>query len=82
LLFCSYFIEAFKEGFLAVIVLGWLDFRELSDGDDLRGGDKGSFVDGLAFDGIFVNISFESMREIVFLEDHLFDMGGGGIGCF
>jgi hypothetical protein len=74
LLFCSYFIEALKEGFPAVIVLGWFDFRELSDGDNLRSGDKGRFVDGLAFDVIFINIGFESMREIVFLEDHLFDM--------
>ncbi len=65
--FCSYFIQAVKERFFAVIVLGGLDFGKLSDGDNLRVGDEDSFVDGLGFEGFFVDISFDAMREIVFL---------------
>ena len=44
--------------------------RKLSDSDDMRAGNQGSFVYEFVFVRFIVEVSFESMREIVFLENH------------
>lgn len=68
-----------KKGFIAFFLVTLLNIGKLTDGYDITVGNEGSFVNRMVFERFFINIGFETMREIVFLEDHFLDMGWGCI---
>ena len=73
-LFCSYFIETVKKWFIASILVTELYFRKLRDGNNVRVGNECSFVFRLVPAWFLADVCFETMRKIVFLENHLLNV--------
>jgi hypothetical protein len=63
-------METVLKRFVAGLISTELVIRKLSDGDDMRVGNEGSFVYEFVFFRFLVEVSFESVRKIVFLENH------------